>query len=245
MDEAWFRVFRKDRLFPNPLLVEQHGISFFINNPSNVGKIRAFSNNNLANLTIGLVQDFILNVEVPRLIHYPMEQSGDELTKEEFLKENGLKKICSNTVHRWMRFLGFKRDRYRKGFYTDNHEREDVVVHRIEYCIQFLKLEIRAAVWVQLMVTKATELKAANRIMEANDGYRFERDGVAFAEYHVDDIEDAFSLQELNDNAFGGNVSVRKEPNDKQIMMWGQDEIVSHEKQLSSMTWYGSKGQSH
>ena len=58
-----------------------------------------------------------------------------------------------------MRFLGFKRDRYKKTSYTDNHERPDVVCDQIKYCLAFLDIEFQEAVWVQLMPERAAELK--------------------------------------------------------------------------------------
>lgn len=80
--------------------------------------------------------------------------------------------------------------------------------------------------------------------MAMNNGYSVEREGVHYLEYHVDDTRNGYSLDELAGcTKFGAKLSFWNDPNECPIMMWGQDEVVSHEKQQSSMTWFGSEGQ--
>ena len=45
----------------------------------------------------------------------------------EFLNTIKLKTVSCNTVNRWMNFLGYGYDKHKKLYYTDGHERKDVV----------------------------------------------------------------------------------------------------------------------
>lgn len=77
--------------------------------------------------TISLMQDYILNKEIPLLVQEYEAVGRRGQTKEQLLNESGVKVLCLSTVHKWMKFLGFKRGVYKKSFYMDNHEQPDVV----------------------------------------------------------------------------------------------------------------------
>ncbi|KAL3905010.1 MAG: hypothetical protein SGARI_004655 [Bacillariaceae sp.] len=80
--------------------------------------------------------------------------------------------------------------------------------------------------------------------MSDNEGYQYdnEDDNATMVEFHVDDVSHSSRLIELRGVRHGGRLSVRKPPHTKQIMFWGQDEVVCHEKQLPTMCWYGTDG---
>jgi hypothetical protein len=104
----------------NPLLAEKHGVDFFINNSKQCSK--GFE-------TSGKWQTNSWPYRWCRL-HYWMRKCHAWLRNAWLLQHLGVvasQKSCGewpetvlNTVHRWMRFLGFKR-RQVSGF-TDNHE---------------------------------------------------------------------------------------------------------------------------
>lgn len=69
-----------------------------------------------------------------------------------FANEGGIEKleeyeltfpVSLSTVHSWMIRLGCKYDRHRQSYYTDGHERPDVVESRKKYLKQKLKLALR------------------------------------------------------------------------------------------------------
>jgi hypothetical protein len=235
--QQWFRDFRDKRKFPNPLMSEKLGIALFENYPDAAKQMRRYGNDHLQDLTVSLMQDFVASQLVVDLA----DKEG--VTKEEFLQANGLKSLCLDTIHRWMRFIGFKRDRYRKGFYVDAHERPDVIASRIEYCIELFQLEIRSAVWVQLTAERVEQLRLSNQIYPNNNGIPVTKNGRQFFEFHVDDVIGSALLDELKGTRFGGHYSCRMRDTDHPTILWGQDEVVAHEKQQNSMAWYGPDSQ--
>jgi hypothetical protein len=67
-----------------------------------------------------------------------------------------LKRVSPNTAWRWLQWMGYKYDKNRRCYYTDGHEREDVVKDRNKrFLVEYFKLERRAHRWVQLTEEKA------------------------------------------------------------------------------------------
>ncbi|CAB9529307.1 unknown protein [Seminavis robusta] len=240
----WLRQFRVHRRFPNPLMKEKIGIALFVNHPKAAIAMRDYGNSNIEQLSLESMGDFVHDTLIPKLA------AEENVTKERFLKANGLKNVSNDTIHRWLRFLGFRRSVYKKGFYVDVHERPDIVESRINYCLELMKLEVHCAVWVQLTPERVNELKEAKRINPDNPGIPVitAAEGKALLEFHVDDILDSETLPEVvesdDGSKFGGNHSLRlSPPDDDRFMLWGQDEVVSNEKAMNSMAWYGTEGQ--
>ena len=63
-------------------------------------------------------------------------------------QEDGSYKICRDTARVWMKRAGALRGWYKPGYYTDVHEREDVILDRIEYLKLNRHLAWRTALWV-------------------------------------------------------------------------------------------------
>ncbi|CAB9530448.1 hypothetical protein SEMRO_2887_G339390.1 [Seminavis robusta] len=237
--QLWLRQFRVHRRFDNPMMNNRMGIPLFANHP----KAAIYGNDNIQQLSLGFMGDFVRDTLIPQLA------AEQKVTQAEFLKANGLKNVCHKTIHRWLGFLGFRCSIYKKDFYTDVHERPDVVESRIDYCLELTKLEVHCAVWVQLTAERANELKEAKRINPDNAGIPVttSAEGTSLLEFHVDDVLDSETLPEVaasdDGSKFGGNHSLRLAPDDDRYMIWGQDEVVSNEKALNSMAWYGTAGQ--
>jgi hypothetical protein len=61
---------------------------------------------------------------------------------EELLQMLDLKRVCHSTVWHWLQLMGYKYDENRRCYYTDGHEREDVVDdHNKQFLLQYFKLE--------------------------------------------------------------------------------------------------------
>ncbi|CAM9392075.1 unnamed protein product [Hapterophycus canaliculatus] len=74
------------------------------------------------------------------------------------------------TAHSWMIKLGCQYERATKSFYTDGHERKDVVEYRGEYIQMRRKLALRQNVWTQLRKASLspTELERIEHFKGAN-----------------------------------------------------------------------------
>jgi hypothetical protein len=79
-----------------------------------------------------------------------------------------LKRVCASTVWQWLQLMGYIYDENRHCYYTDGHEREDVVKDQNKWFLtQNFKLERQAHRWVQLTEEKAKELEHLKRNLHA------------------------------------------------------------------------------
>jgi len=183
--KKWNISFQQHETFPHPNPVVALGKTqeppIFQLYPVMKQLIRRFCLNNLIDLTIEKVLDYVKYVAIPECI----KQDGEEMTTASFLHQCGLKKISQSTIYRWMKLLGFSYCNRRKTYYVDGHERDDVVKYRVEFCTWYLKAyEPCCLRWVQLpksIASEYDELKCC--------GYTFTAaDNIEMCEYHVDDL---------------------------------------------------------
>ena len=161
--------------------------------------------------------------------------------------------ISLTTTWRWLQRLYFHYDIRKKSFFVDGHERPNVVVHRNEFCNNYLsKLESRTHRWIQ--VTKETveqwkseKTRILNDVENQQAGfayYREESSGREMIEFHVDDYDFLHELAvEMGYGVFGGNLSVRMPPCLKPLMIFGQDERVFNQFLLRLRQWVRPLGQ--
>jgi hypothetical protein len=251
----WFAVFRKFRCFPNLLLEsKRYGPPFLLDHPRLVVRAIAFANKHLDNLSAQLMHEHFHNILLPELIKEKQavmndrpnaEEIQNEMTIDALLAEYKIKCLCSRTINNWMHFMGLHRDRYKKGCFTDVHNKPENVEANLRYCIDILtKYEFRSACWVQLKVERVKELQDEGRMNKSYEGYC--HDSNRMSELHADDIKDAYNLPELESNELGGLLSVRKEelfPGTRELLMFGHDEAVAHENSQNSFTWLGRNGE--
>jgi hypothetical protein len=155
--------------------------------------------------------------------------------------------ISISTAWRWLRRLGFSYDTRKKSFFVDGHERPNVVFKRNEFCTRYLsKLEPRTHRWIQVTKETVEKWKREKKILE-NDtrGYHYlSADNVQMVEFHVDDYDLLHDLaEEMGFGTFGGNLSVRKPPDTKPLMIFGQDESVYSQFLFGNRQWVGPQGQ--
>jgi hypothetical protein len=155
--------------------------------------------------------------------------------------------ISISTTWRWLQHLGFSYDNRKKSFFVDGHERPNVVFRRNEFCTLYLsKLEPRTHRWIQVTKEAVEKWKAEKRIPEDDTrGYHYHsEDNVDLVEFHVDDYDLLYDVaDEFGFGTFGGNLSVRKPPDVKPLMIFGQDESVFSQFLLGSRQWVGPQGQ--
>ena len=76
-----------------------------------------------------------------------------------FLKSCGLDSVGYATVSRWMKHPGYKYDEHKKSYYTDGHERPDVVDDcNNRFLDGYFEAELRAYRWVQIEYNIAKKL---------------------------------------------------------------------------------------
>ncbi|KAI2499926.1 hypothetical protein MHU86_14547 [Fragilaria crotonensis] len=156
--------------------------------------------------------------------------------------------ISISTTWRWLRRLGYRHDNRKKSFFVDGHERPDVVFYCNDFCTNYLsKLEPRTYRWIQVTKRTVKEWKLEKRIANnlASQGYAYQdpNTGDEMVEFHVDDYEFLHSVaNEMGFGAFGGNLSVRKQPGTKPLMIFGQDESVFNQFLLKTRQWVSPDG---
>ena len=141
--------------------------------------------------------------------------------------------ISKSTAHGWMVRCGAKRQPHKKGYYTDVHEREDVIADRIEYLKVNQDLNWRTSMWVVLTSGEFERLHAEKEDEQdaswAEKPFFFMRDDcqvvhevgpdtATHVEIHVDQLEDTAARDKAT-------VSVRwtPPPRAKERCAWGHD----------------------
>ena len=160
-----------------------------------------------------------------------------------------MKSITHDTVHKWMKRLGYHYDDHKTCYYNDGHKREDVVKDRDKrFLNSYFKAEIRAHRWVQIDNKTAEELKKSNVdfLIDCCYIYDGQMNGLAVSmrEYHVDTHKCLVPYIKQENVEMGGNLSVRIGLDERPSIMLGQDESTFHQFVFSKKNWKGSTGKS-
>jgi hypothetical protein len=165
------------------------------------------------------------------------------------------------TVSGWMRTAGFVYSVYEKKYFVNTHEKLDVILHCEAYVRDALDLEIRKACWIQLPLADARRLFADfchyNEDDDDDDVHRL-RDNLYFEHrYEYSDATTGTAMVEIHNCAFeadqlmlllaaeenpvwkrfGGCPSVRRNPLDKILIVFGQDESVFKAFAMNKSSW--------
>ena len=175
----------------------------------------------------------------------PKEERKDLPMYEEVLAFVGLKNVSHVTAWRWMTDLGYSYDENKKCYYTDGHERPDVVKYRNEkFLLQYFKHEIKCYRWVQLSKDDMQKLMEDYDDFPKNACYNYidTNNNLQMSEFHVDTHPCLNTFISTDNLKYGGNLSVRKNPNDNLLMIIGQDESTYHQFTFSKKQWKGPQG---
>jgi hypothetical protein len=203
---------------------------------------------NLADLTVELAQNELVTKIIPNASAGIDNKNANETQIQESLLEDYLQyPISISTTWRWLRRLGFSYDTRKKSFFVDGHERQDVVSRRNEFCVHYLsKLEPNTHRWIQVTKETVETWKAEKKMLDDDTrGYHYTSpNNVEMVEFHIDNCDLLHDLaDQMGFGAFGGNLSVRKLPDTKPLMIFGQDESVFNQFLLSNQQWVGPQGQ--
>ena len=154
----------------------------------------------------------------------------------EFLAVYNLKNICLNTAHRWLLHLGYSYDFNKKTYYTDGHERPDVVADRENrFLSAYFSLELYCHRWVHLTKDEVIKRKEDFPDFPMNPCYKFivSKNGniTKMREYHMDTHR---SLKLADHKPFEYRCSIRMPRNARPKIILGQDESSFHQYIFSS-----------
>jgi hypothetical protein len=180
----------------------------------------------------------------------------DMLEYKDFLYINfRIKKFEPSTAHAWMLYIGFKYCEQTNVYYTDRHENDENKQDRGVFSPKHFELERRAHRWIQITAEEAKKLeeeetdnKKKRKLLKhiAHEYTLVEPDHgtvIDMREYHID-AHPTFETYVLAENKkFGGNLSVRKKPHERPVIIIGQDESIYRQFIFSKKGWVGAKGE--
>ena len=212
-------------------------------------QFKSWARQDLEHLTVKKAQDFI------------NEKLLSQWSAEQLLVSKISFPVSECVVSRWLREAGFKYEKYKKCYYVDRHEDNDVVSDRKTYCSRFFRDEIYEHCWFQLSRKKYIALKYRNRLkvletkrngkglsnmeskinsyIDENVSHYYKKDGEDMVEIHVDEL---YKYDDIDKNLpplglFGGNRSVRLPADVKARLCFGQDEAIFRSSQLNESCW--------
>ena len=199
-------------------------------------QITDFSQKNLSNLNAELVHSQIQEVIIPKLVTFiAKETNNPSLASTQLLHHYHIKKLSLKTVFNWMKELGFKYKPHQKSYYVDTHKSAENVEYRIEVIKRYFDYEICCDSWISITIDKREKLVKEGKLTSELNGYEYEKYGIKFVEYHVDDH---CTLQDNCKNMpFGGYLSVRKPRTKKKTMIIGQDECIFKQFLFAKSFW--------
>jgi hypothetical protein len=243
----WHLTFRRNNeSFPNPHVNSAKASlpPLLDRYPELARSIVLYAKQNLNELSAELLYSYLHEVALPALLEERRAELVDEFyTMEQLLGENRLTKLSIPTIFRWMKCLGFKYEVRRKIYYVDGHEKPETKKYRKKMVKEYLANELRMYRWIQLPVTELRELEEKLDIT-ISEGHQYTdaETGVAMVELHVDS-HPSFHERMNGTTIFGGNLSVRKPPNTKPLIGFGQDECIFKQYLFTNKAWTTPDGQ--
>lgn len=261
----WYTSFRRDNCTFDGLVNREHKTrmpKFLEENPEQKALIIKCALENLNQLSVEFLHDYIHSTLLPSMVEEQVSELRkdlDEMENEEgkrmieekiglvtvdsILKANHLTVLNEETIRQWMHKLGFKYEERRKCFFVDSHEREDVVRDRNAFVADSLAKDLRQHCWLQKRADDEDLVKLyEDGQLNRNQGYRFERGGEEWIEFHVDDHKSFFDWG--NENCkYGGELSVRFPEGQKPLIRLGQDEAIWKQYKMSKSAWRGNNGE--
>ena len=131
-----------------------------------------------------------------------------------------LKTISMMTIRRWIKILGYRYDENKFSYYTNMHACDNVVEDRYNhYLKEYVTAEQRTYHWIQVIEDTAIKLELSNTIYPKNYNYNYFRGAceLPWHKYHVDTHPVLERLIGCNNVKYGGNRSVRIDPNSRSL----------------------------
>ena len=258
--QEWNRIFRHRELWPHPRgppgARNRSDPPLFEVYPEAKRNIVQWCRDNIRDMSCEKLHDYILTHLVPddllpKWIESLSDQDSQQVlaaTAEEqkcmFLQAHRLSKLSLSTVLRWMGRIGMKYQTKSKSFYVDGHEREVVVRSRTTFVNKYLReWETRCLRFVRLseeQLAGIPNLSASDCLCSyANDGT------ILFYEVHEDRLHKLGNDNDiqLQCDDMPRQQSIRATPNQKPLIIVGQDECIFHQYLLNLKGWVGPNGE--
>ena len=163
-------------------------------------------------------------------------------TIEEFKSMVDLKNVTVSTSWRWLQSYGFTYSDQKKCYFTDGHEREDVVKDRNNrFLLNYFRYELRSMRWIQITETLAKEIENETPSFPKDCFYEYDDESCGIMrEYHIDTNNILENYVPAADKKYGGSKSVRNLG--KALMIIGQDESTYHQYIFSKKQWKTPSG---
>ena len=235
----WFRQYRENNCFINP---GKHKSTtktlppFLAENPDVVQSINSFCKENLSTISVETVHHHILDTVIPKLVKkIARERSQDDYCKEIMFSKYKLKTLTNSTTFSWMTKLGFNYHPRKKCYYVDSHESPENVAYCKEFISRYFEYKIRAYRWYSITKEERDKLVSSGELEESIGYHYTDKNNKQMVEYHVDD--NILFQTRCDDLPYGGNLSVRKPPATKPLMIIGQDECIFKQYLFTAGYW--------
>ena len=146
-----------------------------------------------------------------------------------------------------MKVLGYRYDENKRSYFTDGHERDDVVKYRNDVFLnEYFESELRCYRWVT--VTKTTEIQFKEDIEDVPTNCSFDYtslvDGedIEYREYHSDSHPVLIKYVSIEGKKYGGDLSERRDKTLPPLMILGQDESTFHQYIFAKRSWKNISG---
>jgi hypothetical protein len=197
---------------------------------------------NLADLSIDLAREFVIDTLIPEA--FPLTENNPE-HKDVLQRLYKMSETPSrSTIWEWMTHCGFSYKPRTKRFFVDTHESIPNRKYHKEQTARYLKRERLMHRWYQFTLEEAKNYEMEGLLIPGR-GYRYKNEeGLEMVELHVDEIPDNTLLTRINNLClYGGNLSVRKMPNERPVISFGHGECIFRQFIFTCSAWKGTKGE--
>ena len=190
----WHTIFKNNECFNIAYVRQETEPKVFTFFPQVKGLIKKYCNEKVKSgelSTEGLHAE--LNTKIIPSCYNDMLNDADASLRDEvpsykeLLLMLDLKSVCMSTVFNWMRDLGYRYDVNMRSYYTDGHERTDVVLDREQrFLDSYFGYEIDCHRWVQIEDSEAKMLEKQHIGFPTNCYHEYACNEKSFREYHID-----------------------------------------------------------
>ena len=248
----WNNEFKQHQTFEHPNWYIRHNKTptpiLFELFPEAKHIIQKFCNENLADLTVMRTHEYVCDVVIDKLQHYCSEDVDEPTLGSHYLAS--LNHTSTPSVWRWLHFLGYRYQPTKKTYYVDGHERVEQQQSRINLAKQYIQeWELSTHRYIQfteqdlLTFVRKNGYKQNELLACAVKYVSKEADKETdMYELHVDDHEGLHAL--ANDRyPLGGCLSHKHNPNNKPLIILGQDECIYQQFTIHGKQWCGPNGE--
>jgi len=241
----WYRDFRLHNRKIVIHFIKKASLPMFLTDyPDKAIELKDYITKNLDRMSGEMVCDYIHDTILPDIVMEEHQVTKTDSQYDEKLKitlnriEIRRNEISLSTVFNLIEKLGFNYRTRQKSYYVDSHEYPEVQAFRKAFCKSYLAEEINMYRWVQLTQDEFNEIKG-----QGATGYDYlDDDGKQMIEMHVDCCPQDILSKKIT-TTYGGNLSIRKDPNTKPVVSFGQDEVIIKQYILPPKQWVGSNGE--